>query len=86
MLSAIWAVLAMQGIDHAVKGLNSGTLQATLPLIIGVLIVVVVKCSFIAVSSHLPWYLAGALALWFTNSYLPPFLRWSDSKSPLSKC
>ena len=36
---------AMQGIDHAVKGLNSGTLEGTLPFIIGVLIlVVVVKC------------------------------------------
>jgi len=29
---------AMQGIDHAVKGLNSGTLEGTLPFIIGVLI------------------------------------------------
>ena len=36
---------AMQGIDHAVKGLNSGTLEGTLPFIIGVLILVVdVKC------------------------------------------
>ena len=33
---------AMQGIDHAVKGLNSGTLEGTLPFIIGVLILVVV--------------------------------------------
>ena len=31
---------AMQGIDHAVKGLNSGTLEGTLPFIIGVLILV----------------------------------------------
>ena len=37
---------AMQGIDHAVKGLNSGTLEGTLPFIIGVLILVVVLLLF----------------------------------------
>ena len=37
---------AMQGIDHAVKGLNSGTLEGTLPFIIGVLILVVVVKSY----------------------------------------
>lgn len=49
---------AMQGIDHAVKGLNSGTLEGTLPFIIGVLIlVVVVKCFSLPFRSHLEWYL-----------------------------
>ena len=49
---------AMQGIDHAVKGLNSGTLEGTLPFIIGVLIlVVVVKCF------SLPFGIPGCLAV-----------------------
>ena len=48
---------AMQGIDHAVKGLNSGTLEGTLPFIIGVLILVVVvkylRCgSFVVYQSY----------------------------------
>ena len=61
---------AMQGIDHAVKGLNSGTLEGTLPFIIGVLIlVVVVKC--FSLPFRLIWNgICGAVALWFIN------LRW----------
>ena len=58
---------AMQGIDHAVKGLNSGTLEGTLPFIIGVLIlVVVVKC--FSLPFRLIWNgICGAVALWFIN-------------------
>ena len=36
---------ALQGIDQAVKGLNSASLEGTLPFIAGVLILaIVVKC------------------------------------------
>lgn len=49
---------AMQGIDHAVKGLNSGTLEGTLPFIIGSTdFSRRCKMFFTAVSSHLEWYL-----------------------------
>ena len=59
---------AMQGIDHAVKGLNSGTLEGTLPFIIGVLIlVVVVKC--FSLPFRLIWNgICGAVALWFIKT------------------
>lgn len=61
----------MQGIDHAVKGLNSGTLEGTLPFIIGVLIlVVVVKC--FSLPFRLIWNgICGAVALLVYQSY-----RW----------
>ena len=51
---------AMQGIDHAVKGLNSGTLEGTL------ILVVVVKC--FSLPFRLIWNgICGAVALWFIN-------------------
>lgn len=74
---------AMQGIDHAVKGLNSGTLEGTLPFIIGVLIlVVVVKC--FSLPFRLIWRYLRCGSFVVYQSLSVDF--WvSDSKSPLSK-
>ena len=58
---------AIHGIDQAVKGLNSASLEGTLPFIAGVLIlVIVVKC--FSLPFRLIWNgVCGAVALWFIN-------------------
>ena len=59
---------AMQGIDHAVKGLNSGTLEGTLPFIIGVPIFSRRRKNVFHCRFRLIWNgICGAVALWFIN-------------------
>lgn len=70
---------ALQGIDQAVKGLNSASLEGTLPFIAGVLILaIVVKC--FSLPFRLIWNgVCGAVALWFIKSYRRLFGLWAQN-------
>ena len=68
---------AMQGIDHAVKGLNSGTLEGTLPFIIGVLIlVIVVKCFSLPFQFHVTLHQSAVRMPLFLPWLLPVPVLW----------